>query len=168
MYTQKYHVLGWLLRYVAETICRSREWRVSDAKAVVAQVNKNAPLSDRLLVEFSGRLPSGIHPMRNLRTVPTRTRDRRQRGESVGLPRRVRKADRSCTPEALDRTDRNISLGWEDIRHLETATIRRHVTDDTRPGGPASREIEYVALFILCNREDDYRVAWHLPSTAGN
>ena len=66
VYTRDYHVLGWLPRYVAEAICRSREWRVSDAKAMVAQVNGNAPLSDRLLVEFSGRLPSGIVPMRDL------------------------------------------------------------------------------------------------------
>lgn len=66
VYTRDYHVLGWLPRYVAEAICRSREWRVSDAKAVVAQVNKNAPFSDRLLVEFSGQLPSGINPMRDL------------------------------------------------------------------------------------------------------
>ena len=63
----------------------------------------------------------------------------------VGLPRKAGKTDRSCTLETPDRTDRNIPLGWEDIRHLETATIRRQNTDDTRPGGPVPREIEYVA-----------------------
>ena len=86
----------------------------------------------------------------------------------VGLPRKADKTDRCCTFETPDRTDRNIPLGWEDIRHLETATIRRQLTDDTRPGGPVSREIEYVAPFTLCDREDDYRVAWHLLSAASD
>ena len=40
VYTQDYYMLGWLPRYIAEAICRSCEWSVSDAKAVVAQVNK--------------------------------------------------------------------------------------------------------------------------------
>ena len=66
VYTQDYYMLGWLPRYIAEAICRSCEWRVSDAKAMVAQVNKNAPLNDRLLVNLSGWLPSGINPMRDL------------------------------------------------------------------------------------------------------
>ena len=86
----------------------------------------------------------------------------------VGLPRKAGKTDRSCTLETPDRTDRSIPLGWEDIRHLETATIRRQITDDTRPGGPVPREIEYVAPFTLCNREGDYRLAWHLPSAASD
>ena len=66
VYTQDYSVLGWLPRYVAEAIHRSCEWRVSDFRVVVVQVNRNAPLSDRLLVELSGRLPSGVNPMRDL------------------------------------------------------------------------------------------------------
>ena len=65
VYTQDYSVLGWLPRYVAEAIHRGCEWRVSDSKVAVAQVNRNAPLSDRLLVDFSGRLPSGVNPMRD-------------------------------------------------------------------------------------------------------
>ena len=86
----------------------------------------------------------------------------------VGLPRKADKTDRVCTLETPDRADRDIPLGWEDIRHLEIATIRRQITDDTRPGGPVSREIEYVAPFTLCDREDDYRVAWHLLSAASD
>ena len=66
VYTQDCSVLGWLPRYVAEAIHRGCEWRVSDARVVVVQVNRNAPLSDRLLVELSGRLRPGVNPMRDL------------------------------------------------------------------------------------------------------
>ena len=59
VYTRNYYVLGWLPRYVAEAIYRSCDWRISDAKVAVAQVNRGAPLSNRLLVDFSGRLPPG-------------------------------------------------------------------------------------------------------------
>lgn len=64
--TRDCYLLGWLPRYVAEAIYRSCDWRISDAKVAVAQVNRGAPLSDRLLVDFSGRLPSGVSPMRDL------------------------------------------------------------------------------------------------------
>ena len=66
VYTQNYYVLGWLPRYVVEAICRSCDWMISDARVTVAQVSRNAPLSNRLLVDFSGRLPSGVSPMRDL------------------------------------------------------------------------------------------------------
>ena len=66
VYTRDCYVLGWLPRYVAEAIYRSCDWGISDAKVAVAQVNRGAPLSDRLLVDFSGRLPSGVDPMRDL------------------------------------------------------------------------------------------------------
>ena len=66
VYTQDCYVLGWLPRYVVEAICRSCDWKVTDARVAVAQVNGNAPLSNRLLVDFSGRLPSGVSPMRDL------------------------------------------------------------------------------------------------------
>lgn len=36
----------------------------------------------------------------------------------------------------------------------------RTITDDTMPGGPVERTIEYVAPFDCCNREDDYEIAW--------
>ncbi len=36
----------------------------------------------------------------------------------------------------------------------------RTVTDDTQPGGPVQRTIEYVAPFDRCDREKDYEVAW--------
>lgn len=36
----------------------------------------------------------------------------------------------------------------------------RTVVDDTLPGGPVERTIEYYAPFDNCNREEDYRHAW--------
>jgi hypothetical protein len=36
----------------------------------------------------------------------------------------------------------------------------RTITDDTQPGGPVQRTIEYVAPFDKCDREKDYEVAW--------
>lgn len=36
----------------------------------------------------------------------------------------------------------------------------RTITDDTQPGGPVERTIEYVAPFDRCDREQDYEVAW--------
>ena len=36
----------------------------------------------------------------------------------------------------------------------------RTITDDTIPGGPVERTIEYVAPFDRCDREQDYEIAW--------
>ncbi len=36
----------------------------------------------------------------------------------------------------------------------------RTITDDTQPGGPVARTIEYVAPFDRCDREQDYDTAW--------
>ncbi|MCD7791570.1 MAG: hypothetical protein LUH55_13910 [Bacteroides thetaiotaomicron] len=36
----------------------------------------------------------------------------------------------------------------------------RTITDDTQPGGPVQRTIEYVAPFDRCDREEDYETAW--------
>ena len=36
----------------------------------------------------------------------------------------------------------------------------RTITDDTMPGAPVERTIEYVAPFDRCNREQDYETAW--------
>ncbi|MNR58594.1 hypothetical protein D3C85_1796300 [compost metagenome] len=38
--------------------------------------------------------------------------------------------------------------------------IERPVLDDTQPGGPTQRTIQYIAPFTLADREADYRVAW--------
>lgn len=36
----------------------------------------------------------------------------------------------------------------------------RTIIDDTMPGDPVERTIEYVAPFDRCNREQDYETAW--------
>lgn len=36
----------------------------------------------------------------------------------------------------------------------------REIEDDTQPGGPVKRTIEYVAPFDKCDREQDYETAW--------
>lgn len=40
----------------------------------------------------------------------------------------------------------------------------RTITDDTMPGGPVERTIEYVAPFDKCDREQDYETAWEFFS----
>ena len=66
VYTQEYYMLGWLPRYIAEAIQQSGDWASLEAEVTVAQVNPHAPLSQRLLVNFTGRLPPGVDPMRDL------------------------------------------------------------------------------------------------------
>ena len=78
----------------------------------------------------------------------------------VGLPRKAIKGDTSYTVDTSVHQDTNIALGWEDIRQLKVGTIRRRITDNTQPGGPVQRHIEYIAPFTRCDREQDYRVAW--------
>ena len=78
----------------------------------------------------------------------------------VGLPRKAIKGDTSYTLDVPARQETNIALGWEDVRDLEFGAIRRRITDNTQPGGPVQRWIEYVAPFTRCDREQDYRVAW--------
>ena len=36
----------------------------------------------------------------------------------------------------------------------------KDIIDDTLPGGPVERTIEYVAPFDRCDREKDYEIAW--------
>lgn len=57
-------------------------------------------------------------------------------------------------------TDSNVQLGWEDIRELESGKVFKTFMDDTQPGGPTERTIEYLAPFDKCNRELDYEVVW--------
>jgi len=78
----------------------------------------------------------------------------------VGLPRKAIKGDSSYTLATPTQHETNIALGWEDVRKLESGTIRRRTTDNTQSGGPIQRYIEYVAPFTRCDREQDYRVAW--------
>ena len=79
----------------------------------------------------------------------------------IGLPRKAVKGDTAWTlrrPDGVTRSD--TALGWEDIRDLRAGVISRRILDDTLPGGPVERVIEYHAPFDRCDREDDYRAAW--------
>ena len=89
----------------------------------------------------------------------------------VGLPRKAVQGDTAWTlghPGAL--TESETALGWEDVRKLREGVITRRVTDDTLPGGPVERLIEYRAPFDRCDREQDYRTAWQAFArwTSGN
>ena len=64
--TTDQYVLGWLPRYLIDGMHDDHAWMVTEVKATVAQVNRDAPPSHRLLVDFSGRLPVGFSPMRDL------------------------------------------------------------------------------------------------------
>ena len=58
--TSDHYVLGWLPRYLVDGLHQDDAWKVTDVKATVAQVNFEAPLSHRLLIDFSGKLPPGF------------------------------------------------------------------------------------------------------------
>ena len=79
---------------------------------------------------------------------------------SVGMPRKAILGDTAYGIITSDAKERNISLGWEDIRELREGIVTRNVLDDTDPSGPVRRVIEYHAPFELCDRETDYRTAW--------
>jgi hypothetical protein len=89
----------------------------------------------------------------------------------VGLPRKAGKRDADCTvryPEGSGRTTQTPRrLGWEDVQPKDGkpqvpdgTLIERPILDDTQPGGPIHRTIQYTAPFTLADREADYRVAW--------
>jgi hypothetical protein len=78
----------------------------------------------------------------------------------AGLPRKARKDDTVYGLRTPDRTEDNIALGWEDVRDLTEGIVTRRIMDDTLPGGPVERVIEYHAPFDKCDREQDYAVAW--------
>jgi hypothetical protein len=83
----------------------------------------------------------------------------------VGLPRKARptdlKAGITYAVESPGREEDGIALGWEDIRNLPAGGIvRKTFPDDTLPGGPIERTVEYQAPFVRPDREEDYRRAW--------
>lgn len=51
---------------------------------------------------------------------------------------------------------------WDGIMKNAPAgyVFARTISDDTMPGGPIERTIEYVAPFDRCDREQDYETAW--------
>jgi hypothetical protein len=56
---------------------------------------------------------------------------------------------------------------WERIKAMTSGVVTRTVQDDTLPGGPRERVIEYVAPFDRCDREADYATAWKFFDEAG-
>ncbi len=78
----------------------------------------------------------------------------------VGLPRKHRRGDTEFGLVRPGRTESGLALGWEDVRRLQTGVVTRKIVDDTMPGGPVQRVIEYHAPFSRCDREEDYRAAW--------
>ena len=49
---------------------------------------------------------------------------------------------------------------WETHRQMPHGILSEEIEDNTMPGGPQIRIIEYMAPFTKPNREDDYRQAW--------
>ncbi len=49
---------------------------------------------------------------------------------------------------------------WEEIKNAEEGIFNRTILDNTMPGDPIERTIEYVAPFDRCDREKDYEEAW--------
>jgi len=62
--------------------------------------------------------------------------------------------NRSLTNVGFSRSE------WNEIKDAKSGTFNRTITDDTMPGGPVERTIEYVAPFDRCDREADYETAW--------
>ena len=54
------------------------------------------------------------------------------------------------------------NVPWDGVMKNAPAgyVFTRTITDDTMPGGPVQRTIEYVAPFDRCDREKDYETAW--------
>lgn len=58
------------------------------------------------------------------------------------------------------RTETGIAIGWEDVKDLTEGTVTKTFMDDTLPGGPFEKTIEYKAPFFKPDREKDYEIAW--------
>ena len=78
----------------------------------------------------------------------------------VGLLRKKPTGDTCYGIRTAQRDENGIALGWEDVRDLNHGVVTRTIMDDTLPGGPVERTIEYHAPFDRCDREEDYRTAW--------
>ncbi|TDT44566.1 type II restriction/modification system DNA methylase subunit YeeA [Halospina denitrificans] len=84
----------------------------------------------------------------------------------VGLPRKANKQELKegthYRVDALGWQEDQIALGWGDIQHLTEGSVFKTYIDDTLPGGPVERTVEYKAPFFRPDREEDYRVAWEV------
>jgi hypothetical protein len=64
--------------------------------------------------------------------------------------------------KAIKKGKNIITPGWEDVKDMQSGTVSKTFMDDTLPGGPIERTIEYMAPFTKKDREEDYRVAWEM------
>ena len=62
----------------------------------------------------------------------------------VGLPRVAFRDDTSYGLITPNTREEGIALGWEDVRELSEGTVTREILDDTQPGGPVRRTVEYT------------------------
>ncbi|MDE2771970.1 MAG: hypothetical protein OXI44_12525 [Bacteroidota bacterium] len=76
------------------------------------------------------------------------------------VPRTRSKKKTTFGIDTPKRSENNIPLGWNDVKNLKEGTITYTFQDDTMPGGPHERTIEFHAPFDKCDREEDYRQAW--------
>jgi hypothetical protein len=56
---------------------------------------------------------------------------------------------------------------WNEIKDMPSGVVSRTIEDDTLPGGPRERVIQYEAPFDRCDREEDYATAWRFFDEAG-
>lgn len=77
----------------------------------------------------------------------------------VGLSRKANSSDGE--KYAVNGCVKEKGLGFEDVKDMKTGTVQRTFMDDTLPGGPKEKTIEYVAPFFKMDREKDYEVAWN-------
>ena len=85
----------------------------------------------------------------------------------VGLPRNGNYTSTDVTYTTPDGSSKTGKFGWDDIRQMQEvgtlpagSTVTTTVQDDTHPGGPKTRTVNYTAPFALASREVDYRIAW--------
>ncbi|MEX0328915.1 MAG: hypothetical protein AB3N07_09350 [Ruegeria sp.] len=51
---------------------------------------------------------------------------------------------------------------WEGCKDMSEGSVSKIFVDDTMPGGPIERTVNYAAPFILPNREEDYERIWSI------
>ena len=71
----------------------------------------------------------------------------------IGLPWKAIKGDTSYTLTTPDTMKKGIALGWDDVCHLQKATITRQITDDTQQCA-TTREVAYRVRRDRQSRED--------------
>jgi hypothetical protein len=88
----------------------------------------------------------------------------------VGLPRKANKKELGegthYRVNAPGKQQQNTALGWKDIQALTEGSVYKIYMDDTLPGGPTERTVEYKVPFFKPDREEDYRVAWDIFSNS--